>query len=277
MNFFGAGGFILSENCLQAGETPSGSGKDRSLCKTDAVSKDGIRKKSLTGFTLIELLVVIAIISILAGFLLPALNEARHRGRMAVCVNNLRQIGNALYMYTLEFNEVLPPCLDYVPWRGNQFCDNNDDIQYVLAGYISTGRNGADSSVWVCPEGARYGYPHAPGMNLGKFDMPDSWGYTHDITYRYNTWRTRSGSADQNPNEPKINFPAKIASLKHPEEAAIMWDLPDNASSGMLCHKNGINCLFLDGHVDFIRVVDGASVPGTLWWYTDSAGGWTTN
>lgn len=234
-------------------------------------------KNSLKGFTLIELLVVIAIISILAGFLLPALNEARHRGRMAVCVNNLKQIGNALYMYTLEFNEILPPCLDYVPWRGNQFCDNNDDIQYVLASYISMGGAGADSSVWVCPEGARYGYPNAPGMNLGKFDMPDSWGYTHDITYRYNTWRTRSGSADQNPNEPKVNFPAKIAYLKHPEEAAIMWDLPDNVSSGMLCHKNGINCLFLDGHVDFIKVVDGASVPGTLWWYTDSAGGWVPN
>jgi len=59
-------------------------------------------------FTLIELLVVIAIIAILAGMLLPALQQARERGRAITCVNNTKTMGNGFMFYTDEFNGIVP-------------------------------------------------------------------------------------------------------------------------------------------------------------------------
>jgi prepilin-type N-terminal cleavage/methylation domain-containing protein/prepilin-type processing-associated H-X9-DG protein len=65
--------------------------------------------RSRRAFTLVELLVVIGLIAVLIALLVPAVQSARRSARAMECASNMRQLTNALVIYTNENHGYFPP------------------------------------------------------------------------------------------------------------------------------------------------------------------------
>ncbi|MDD3154382.1 MAG: type II secretion system protein [Victivallaceae bacterium] len=235
-------------------------------------------------FTLIELLVVIAIIAILAGMLLPALNNARMTAKGARCTANQRQVSAAALMYAIDHDDGLP-----APDKGWINYGYLLVFKKYIAGDPRTSALHADawlgsSSATKMPAGF---WKETPGSSRGLFACPTLSGSDlagNGLGYYANAFGTPRGVMGYACNEDRIGF--RLNRSRSSSQTVMIFDGKNFASSaggakdfvpGSAAvytgnnttllesivaprHNDMLTCTYIDGHTDRFRIVPGIFV-----------------
>ena len=208
------------------------------------------------GFTLIELLVVIAIIAILASMLMPALQQARERGRAASCLSNCKQIGNAIMLYVDANDAMIPQHSVTNPAKG----------KVSWAAILWNNKLVPDEKLFYCPTSTRRGTPSAwTDYRVNKIASSNT--YTEYIDFGMNRMITlaptnkpprvykvtKVKSASQTMIISECNLPGQ---KKGCSTVAQGWNTVSTSNvigSVAVRHKGSSNFIYFDGHAAPMR------------------------
>ncbi len=216
-------------------------------------------------FTLIELLVVIAIIAILAALLLPALSQAKERGRCSRCISNLHQMGLALTLYSDDSNGLVVTndgVMGHDIWNGSVV-----NMGHLLtANYLPIPPSG--NHIFYCPsmeakggmKPGPYGfvYEYNPAEPLGNQRGFDGWGIAGrvvNIGYEF-----RRSLQDTTSTE--LKQPPAITKLQDAANMSLVTDLV-SYGAGQYAHNYNYHFVRGDCSVDLFKDNSGSYIRRT--------------